>query len=198
MIELLDLQSKNTFGYRMDGGIEKSDMEMVFDSFEDKMGDGKKLSLYAEIKSIDLGEISAEAMKEELRRIYHHPEILVNVSKGALVTDIPWLRRAFEIESALVPTFTGKSFRFGEEALALEWLQTDQREASRLDITLGELTQTSTLKFAAGLGLGFLAASLFSKKQRQALGIGILAGTVLAGLPLGIKILNNNRQLFRD
>ncbi len=198
MIELLDLKTDDTFGYRIDGKIEKADMELVFDDIEKKMEKGGKINFYAEVKQLNVKDVAPEALIEELRRLFRHPGILVNIGKGVLVTDIPWLKRAFEIECALIPTMTGKSFSFGEEALAREWLRTDQREGRRLDITFDEMAETSALKFAAGVGIGLLAAGLLNVKQRKAVGLGVLAGTFIVGIPLGIKVLNNNRQLLPD
>jgi len=196
MIELLDLNTENTLGYRIDGKIDKADMERVFDVIEQKLEDSGQLNFYAEVKSLNVAEVSPDAIFEELRRLIRHPSTLVNIRKGVLVTDIPWLRRAFEVECSLLPTLTGKSFSFGEEKQALEWLRADQREGKRLDITLEELVETSVLKVAGGFALGLLAASLMNRSQRKAVSLGVMAGAVFAGLPLAIKVLNNNRQLF--
>lgn len=196
MIEILELNTENTFGYRVDGKIEKADMELVFDKIEQRMAAGGKINLYAELKNFTVSDVEPEAIKEEIRRLIRHPSTFVNINKIVLVTDIDWIRKAFEIECALIPTMTGKSFSAGEEAAALEWLNTDQREGKRLDITFPELVETSALKVAGGFALGLLTAGLLDRKQRKFVSIGLLAGTVLAGLPLAIKVLNNNRQLF--
>ena len=171
-------------------------MEMVFDRIEEKMEASGQVNFYAEVKSLHVADVSPDALVEELRRLVRHPSTIVNVRKGVLVTDIPWLKRAFDVECALIPTLTGKSFSFGEEATALEWLNTDQREGKRLDITIEEMVETSALKVAGGFALGLFAAGLLNRGQRKAVSLGVLAGTVLAGLPLAIKVLNNNRQLF--
>lgn len=198
MIEILDLKSEDLFGYRVDGKVEKADMEMVFDEIERKTADGQRLKVYAEIRNMSIGDLTQEAMKEEVRRLFKHPRMLVDFNKAVVVTDIGWIRKAFDIECALIPTLTGKSFSVDEAAAALEWLQADQRAGQRLDITFTELAETSALKFAGGFAFGLLAASLFDSKQRKALGLGVLAGSMIVGLPLGIKFLNNNRQLFEE
>ena len=196
MIELLDVKAEDTFGYRIDGKIEKADMEMVFDRVERKMETSGQLNFYAEVKSLNVADVAPDALVEELRRLIRHPSMLVNIRKGVLVTDIPWLKKAFEVECALIPTLEGASFSFGEEEQALEWLKTDQREGSRLDITVTEMVETSALKVAGGFALGLLAAGVMSTRQRKALSLGVIAGTIFAGLPLAIKVLNNNRQLL--
>ena len=196
MIEVLDLNTENTFGYRIDGKIEKTDMETVFDKLEEKTDSSGQVNFYAEVKSLHVSEVSTDALVEELRRLIRHPSTLINIRKGVLVTDIPWLKKAFEVECALIPTLTGKTFSFGEEEKALEWLNTDQREGKRLDITFEEMVETSVLKVAGGFALGILAGGLMNRSQRKAVSLGMLAGTVLVGLPLAIKVLNNNRHLL--
>lgn len=126
-----------------------------------------------------------------------HPAMLFNFEKIALVTDSKWIKKIFEIECALIPTIEGKGFSVVEKYLALDWLKTDQRKKSRMDVTFAEFVETSTLKFASGFGIGLLAAGFFGDKQRRNIGFGVLAGTIFFGLPLGIKVLNNNRQLIK-
>ena len=96
-------------------------------------------------------------------------------------------KNGIAFECGLIPTLEGESFSFGQEAVAKEWLKTDQREANRLDITFAELAETSTLKVASGFALGLLTAGLFSKMQRKNIGKAVLLGTVAAGVPLGIR-----------
>ena len=196
MLEIIEFTHNDTVGFRLDGLVGEAETKLAYDELEKKMADVGKIKLYMEVESLQFSDITKEAFKEEMRRLFAHPGILVNVAKGALVTDLTWLKRAFEIESALIPTFVGKTFAPGEEAEAREWLETDQRAGQRLDITMPELVETSALKVASGFALGLLFAGLFDSKKRKALSIGVLAGTVLAGIPLAIKVLNNNRQLF--
>jgi uncharacterized membrane protein YebE (DUF533 family) len=96
----------------------------------------------------------------------------------------------------LIPTLTGETFSSDKKNKALEWLRTDQRAPSRMDITVAEFAETATLKAAGGFALGLLTASLFSEKQRKNIGWTLLAGGVAAGIPLAIKVLNNNRKLL--
>ncbi|MDH3492516.1 MAG: STAS/SEC14 domain-containing protein, partial [Acidobacteriota bacterium] len=82
MIELLDLNTENTLGYRIDGKIDKADMERVFDVIEQKLEDSGQLNFYAEVKSLNVAEVSPDAIFEELRRLIRHPSTLVNIRKG--------------------------------------------------------------------------------------------------------------------
>lgn len=197
MIEILDKKEKDIFGFRIDGKIEQSDMELAFNALADKTKNNEKIKIYAEVKDMSLGNITAEAMKTEFGMLFKNPKLIANLAKGVLVTDIEWIKKAFAVECALIPTLTGKSFSFGEEDSAMEWLETDQREQSRMDVTFSEFAETSTLKVAGGFALGLLTAGLIGSTQRTILGKIIMISSVAAGIPLGIKILNNNRQLFK-
>lgn len=198
MIDILDMKDESVLGFKVDGKIEKSDLQNVFKLFEDKASNNGKVKFYMEIKDFGIKDLSAEALKEDLKFWFKHPGILPNFEKVALVTDSKWIEKAFEIECALIPTLEGKSFSSDDKYMALDWLKTDQREPNRMDITFVELVETSTLKFAAGFALGLMTAGLFSKKQRKNIGAAIMFGTIAAGIPLGIKVLNNNRQLLSE
>jgi hypothetical protein len=196
MIEIINTFDNDIVGFRFDGGIHEDDMQRFYDALEAKMVDNKKVMVYAEVKSISLGDITWEAIKEETKRLLNHPAILANLAKAVVVTDQSWVKSEFALECALLPTLEGKSFSFGEEDKAVEWLRTDQRKGLRLDLTESEMTQVAFFKSAAGFGLGLMAASLFSKKQSRNLGLGVLFGSVLLSLPISLKVLNNNRQLL--
>ena len=196
MIEVINMFDNGIVGFRFDGGIDREDMERFYDALESKMENDKKVMVYAEVKSLSLGDITWEAIKEETRRILNHPAILPNLAKAVVVTNLPWVKTEFALECALLPTLEGTSFSFGEEDKAMAWLRTDQRQGQRLDLTESEMTQVAFFKSAAGFGLGLLAASLFTKEQRRNLGLGVLLGSIVLSLPISLKVLNNNRRLL--
>ena len=132
---------------------------------------------------------------EEFKYLYKNPAIIANMEKAAVVSDIEWLNKTASVEFALIPTLTGKIFSFDEKDAAFEWLKTDQRAGKRMDLTFSELAQTNMLKVGGGFALGLLAASFMGKKTRKNIGKAVLVGSVAAGIPLGIKVLNNNRKL---
>jgi hypothetical protein len=198
MLEVLDMQTDNRLGFKVDGRIEKSDVQNIYKVLEEKASGDKKVQFYAEIDSFGMDDFSSEALREDLRLGIKNLAIIPNIEKCALVTDSNWIKRLFEVECALIPTLTGKAFTPDEKDLAIEWLETDQREPNRLDITFSEMVETSALKFAGGFALGMLTAGLFSKPQRKTIGTALLLGTIAGGIPLGVKVLNNNRRLLRE
>lgn len=196
MIEILDFEDADILGFRVDGKIEKADLDRVFDLLVEKAGESEKVKFYAEIGNFGIGDLSAGAFKEDIRFWFRHPGILPNINKVVLVTDSKWIGKAFDIECLLIPTLDGKRFSLAGKEKALAWLRADQRAAGRLDITAGELFETSVLKFAGGFALGLLTAGLLGRRERRAVGAAVMFGAAAAGIPLGLRVLNNNRQLL--
>ncbi|MEZ5344624.1 MAG: STAS/SEC14 domain-containing protein [Pyrinomonadaceae bacterium] len=196
MIEIIDLKKKDILGFRASGKIEKDDMTKVLDLLSQKAEGCEKLRFYAEIDGFRIQDMSAEAVKEEIKFWLRNPGILPKLEKAVLVSDQDWLKKIFDLECALIPTLTGKSFSREEKELAVIWLETDQRADSRMDLTSDEFVQSSLFKFAGGFAVGLLTAGLLSRKQQKNLGAAVLFGTLAGGIPLGLKILNNNKQLL--
>lgn len=170
MIKILDMKDENILGFKVDGKIEKDDLQDVFKLMEKKAGNNGKVQFYAEIKGFGLNDFSMEALKEDIKFWFKHPGIIPSIDKAALVTDMKWIEKAFDVECALIPTLTGESFSSDKKDEALEWLKTDQREPSRMDLTFSELAETSMLKFAGGFALGLLTAGLIGKSDDRGFG----------------------------
>lgn len=196
MIEILDIPEENVIGFEINGKVEAEDVERVFAALEKEINGGERLRFYMEVRNFHVTDISMEAIKEEVKFWLKHLTLIPQIEKAVLVTDSPWLKAAFEIERALISTLAGKSFSFEEKDEALKWLRANERERSRVDLTAAELVQTAALKAAGGFALGLLAADIFSQKQRKNIGWSIMLGVFVAGLPLGVKVLNNNRKLL--
>ncbi len=197
MFEVLKMRDTNTLGFKVDGRVEKTDVQEIYRLLEERSAEQGKIKFYAEIEHFGFDDFSMDALKEDIRLFLKHPGLVPNIAKVALVTDSRLIGKAFDLECALIPTLEGESFSLNKKDEALEWLKTDQREPNRLDITFSELAQISTLKFAAGIALGLLTAGLFSGRKRKNLGSAIMFGTFAAGIPFGIKVLNNNRHLLK-
>ena len=99
MIEIIKINDENTFGFRIDGKIEKADMELAFNELESKLKNNGKIKIYAEVVDLNLGKISAEAIKSEFKALLKNPLIIANISKGVLVTDIEWVKTALHLNA---------------------------------------------------------------------------------------------------
>ena len=196
MIEILDMNDANIFGLRLDGKLELGDIRRVLDELDERMKNRQRIRLYYEIEDMNFGDISLKMIEEEFRWLFRHPGFIPQMEKAVLVTDIGWLRNAFAVEAALIPTLTGKSFSLDEKTDALAWLRKDHRAEGQLDIVFPELFRFGTVKGLAGFGLGLLAADYLSRTERKKVGLVALAGGFVLGVPLAIKFLNNNRKFL--
>lgn len=68
---------------------------------------------------------------------------------------------------------------------------------NKLDVNISELAGIGLERSLAGFGLGLLLADRFEKKNRRRVGRGLFPGSIAAGLPLGIKFLNKNKEVFK-
>ena len=195
MIEIIDIKKENIFGLRLNGKFDAQDVKNIFTRLAEKIKGKGKFKLYYEINNLDLSNVSREMIGVEFKFLYKNPTFIANMEKAALITDLEWLKKIAAVEFALIPTLTGKTFSFAEKDEAMKWLKTDQREGKRLDLTFGEFAQSNALKVGGGFALGLLAANFLSKSNRKNVGKAVLVGSVAAGIPLGIKVLNNNRKL---
>lgn len=196
MLEIIDIQEANIFGMRIDGKFDTKDLKNVFEALIEKASGMEKFQLYYEFGDLDLSGVSRQMIEEEIKYLYKNPAVITNMEKAAFVSDTEWMKKIAAVEFALIPTLTGKTFSLNEKDAALEWLKTDQRAGKKVNLTLNELAQNNFLKVAGGFALGLLAGNLMRSKTRKTVGKAVLAGSVAAGIPLGIKILNNNRKLF--
>jgi hypothetical protein len=199
MLKILEINDTTTIGFSLDGTLDAADVKRLLEEIDtaaNQNGQSKKLHFYVEVNNFSLSDMTKEALKEDLKFWLKHPGLIPQIEKAALVTDDQCLKTAFDWECALIPTLTGKHFSFAEKDAAWQWLRTDQRAESRMDLTVSELAETAALKAAGGFAIGLLAANLFSDKVRKNVGKAVLAGSIAAGIPLALKVLNNNRNLL--
>jgi hypothetical protein len=124
--------------------------------------------------------------------------MMTSLEKAVMVSDQGWLRKIFTLEMALIPTINGKAFTQDNADEALEWLRKDHRAASQMDLVFSEFIEYGTLKAVGGFGIGLLAADMLSSSSRRKVGLAMLAGGIIVGIPMGLRVLNNNRKLLRS
>lgn len=149
MIEVLEKKDENTSGLFVNGTIEKNNVKQVFELIEKNAGSHRKLKFYIKIGESGITDLSLDAVKEDIKFWFRHPVILPNFEQVALVPDKEWVKKIFDIECASIPTLEGESFSPDQKDEAIKWLKTDQREASRVNLTFSELVESSILKFLA-------------------------------------------------
>lgn len=193
MLEMFNLSGDNILGFRMDGSLEPADVQRAFAALEPQLRSRRKVRVYMEVGGLALRE-SAAALWEDFKTWLTHPDLVGCIEKAALVTDEAWLKTVFAAECALIPSLTGTSFGSHEKDNALAWLRSDDSASGGLTLTLAQLAELSTLKAAGGFALGLLVAARWSGERRQKIGWAVLLGAIVAGLPLGLQLLNRLRN----
>ncbi len=194
MIEILDVPSDDIVGFRMDGSVDKADIDRVFTRLERAARGGRHVRVYADLSTFGMKDMSSEAVVEDVRRWLGNPRLLASIRRAAVVSDRAWITAMFEIECALVPTLTGAAFAPGEQEKALEWLRSHEPGASPAawpapDLTFRQLAGFGSLKAAGGFALGLLVANRMSGRLRTRLGWSVLVGAAALGGPLVRDIL---------
>jgi hypothetical protein len=196
MLEVSDLKGENIIWLKVSGGFTTDEVKDALAFAEEKLRDFPRIKLFYEVRDLDLRDITFDLIYEEFSFLFRHPHIITNIEKAALVSDQGWLRKMFAVEMALIPTIEAEAFPVSEKDEALDWLRADHREASRMDLVFSEFLEYGTLKAVGGFAIGLIAADLFSSPTRKKTGLAMLAGGILVGLPLALRVLNNNRKLL--
>jgi hypothetical protein len=199
MIEILDLEDDAIAGLRIDGSVEKADVERAYAAFERQIQSGQQLRCYVEARNFGLRDMSLEAFLEDAKVWLLTPGLALRHARMALVTDETWLRTVFEIECALIPTLIGAVFASDEKDAALAWLQSEEGGAKLSEfpapqLSLAQFAQYGAIKGFSGLGVGLLIAGVLPGRQRRVLGSLLLAGAVVASLPLMMQVLQRNGE----
>jgi hypothetical protein len=197
MIEILDLDDGAIAGLRIDGGVEKADVERAYAAFAPQIQSGQTLRCYVEARNFGLRDMTFEAFLEDAKAWLLTPGLAMRSARMALVTDEIWLRTVFEIECALIPTLTGAVFASDEKDAALAWLQGEASGAKLSELTaprlsLAQFAQFGAIKGLGGLGMGLLIAGVLPARRRRVLGSLLLAGAIMASLPLILQVFKRN------
>ncbi len=196
MIETTDFIGENIFGLKINGRFTAEDVIRVYQQISLKLEDFPRVRILYEISNFDIRDVTLEVISEEFAFLFKHPEILTGLEKAALISDQGWLRKMFAVEMALIPTVKSKSFTTDQADSAIEWLRKDHRAKSQMDLVFSEFVEFGALKALGGFGIGLLVADLLPPPTRRKLGLAVIAGGILVGLPMGLRVLNNNRQLL--
>lgn len=118
MIEIIDTGADNVVGCRIDGRIEKEDIQKVMEYVEERLGVHEKLRVYVEVES--LGLMKPEALFKDIQFAFKH---FKKFEKKAVVTDKEWMMKITPIFDKLFPKIELKCFEKSKKAEALEWVK---------------------------------------------------------------------------
>ncbi len=116
-IKLIPHKPDRIVGLNIDGKIEASDLDRVVKSVENRLKQGEKLRIYAEVSN--WSGMSVEAFIQDLKFSWQH---LQDFEKEAIVSDHLWLKTLAAVGNTLFSGIEVKHFTFDERDKALEWI----------------------------------------------------------------------------
>ena len=106
----------NLIAVRLDGTIERADMDEIARRVETIAGRGQKVRLYVEMESFP--RMTWEALKEDLGLGLRH---FNQFEAKAVVTDIAWTEAVAKVADSLFPAFHIRQFGSDRRDEALAW-----------------------------------------------------------------------------
>lgn len=116
-IKLIPHKPDRIIGLNIDGRIEAKDITHVMKSIENRLRQGEKLRIYAEVNN--WSGMSFEALVEDLKFGLQH---FKDFDKEAIVSDLWWLENLASIVNILFSNIEVKHFSFADRDKALEWI----------------------------------------------------------------------------
>jgi hypothetical protein len=118
MIQMIEVQREDVLAFRIEGRIEKADIDALAEGVERRMKKYDRIRAYVEAGEIT--GIAVEAVFADLAFAFTH---VWDVERKAVVSDDRWHQVLLEFAEQLFPSVDAKHFRPAERALALEWIQ---------------------------------------------------------------------------
>lgn len=116
-IQLIPHQSDQVIGLDIDGWIEAEDIQQVVELIENRLNQGEKLRVYAEVNNWT--GMSLSAFVKDLQFSLQH---LKDFEKEAIVSDLKWLEGLAALGNTLFSGIEVKHFTLDEKDKALAWI----------------------------------------------------------------------------
>ncbi|MGF1460324.1 MAG: STAS/SEC14 domain-containing protein [Leptolyngbyaceae cyanobacterium] len=116
-MELIEMTSDRVVGIRIDGKIQKADIETVEQAFAEKFDRYDKASIYVEV--VSLGGITLDALLEDLK---FAREKFRRFEKKAVVSEHQWLGKLTAIGDRLFPSLEVQHFAMADKETAIAWV----------------------------------------------------------------------------
>lgn len=117
MIELLDMQSDLVVGVKIDGKIQKADIQAIEAAFAEKFERFERVCIYVEVAN--LGGITLEALLEDLKFGWSKFQ---RFAKKAVVSEHQWMDTLAIVGDKLFPSIEVKHFSFADKDDAIAWV----------------------------------------------------------------------------
>ncbi|WP_428355431.1 STAS/SEC14 domain-containing protein [Methyloprofundus sp.] len=118
MLEILDIGVDKAVAYHLSGKISEEDMQLAFSVLKEKIEQYGEVYIYQEID--DFTGIEFDAVIEKIKYLFKNG--ISNISRIAVVTDKPWLRKIVGFEDKLFKSIDMQCFAQQDKALAVEFL----------------------------------------------------------------------------
>jgi hypothetical protein len=118
MIEIIPTITDNVIGCKIDGKINREDIEKLANYIEEKLLNDKNLRIYVEVANLE--GISLEAFFKDLKLGIRH---FNDFDKKAVVTDKKWMKKVAVVADRIFPNIELRCFSFEEKEKALEWAE---------------------------------------------------------------------------
>jgi SpoIIAA-like len=119
MIDIIPTNSEHVVGCKIDGRINKEDIEKLATYIEDKLLKNKKLRIYIEVTKLE--GTSLEALFKDLKLGIKY---FSDFDKKAVVTDKKWMKKVAAIADKIFPNIEVRCFSFEDKEKAMEWAKT--------------------------------------------------------------------------
>jgi hypothetical protein len=116
MIDIIPTNTINVIGCKIDGKINREDIEKLANYIEESLLKNKKLRIYVEVAKLE--GISLEALFKDLKLGIKH---FNDFDKKAIVTDKEWMKKVAGVADKIFPNIEVRCFSFEEKQKALEW-----------------------------------------------------------------------------
>jgi hypothetical protein len=116
MIELLAMPGDRVVGVKIDGKIQKADIQAIEAAFAHKFEQFDRVGIYVEVAH--LGGITLDALVEDLK---FGLSKFQRFAKKAVVSEQQWMNKVAVVSDKLFPSIEVKHFSFAEKADAIAW-----------------------------------------------------------------------------
>ncbi|MGD1943560.1 MAG: STAS/SEC14 domain-containing protein [Leptolyngbyaceae cyanobacterium] len=123
MIELLEMSSDRVIGVKIDGKIEKTDIQEIEQAFVAQFEQFDKVAIYVEVAN--LGGITLDALIEDLKFGLSN---LKRFEKKAVVSEHHWMDKLAPLGDKLFPSLAVKHFTVAEKDAAIAWVSEPREE----------------------------------------------------------------------
>ncbi len=119
MLQILDLGSDTVFAYRIDGRIDRDDVERAFAAVDEKRDLPEKLRVYAEVHGMGM---TLDALWRDIELSVRRIDLLRHIERAAVVTDVEWIRKAATVERKVFRNIDIRVYGLADQLRAQAWV----------------------------------------------------------------------------